>query len=211
LLPRLQELRARTGRPHWLIIDEAHHLLPATWESAPLSLPQALDQVLLVTVHPDEVAPGLLGAVNTLVAVGQNPRDTVGSYCKALGITPPAVPEVELGKGEVLFWQRDQKQAPFKVRVEPTKTERRRHRRKYAEGELPPERSFFFRGPQKKLNLRAQNLFLFLQLADGVDDDTWLHHLHAGEYSGWFHDVIKDEDLATEAAAVEERAELSPL
>ncbi|HEY8716051.1 MAG TPA: HAD-IIB family hydrolase, partial [Candidatus Acidoferrum sp.] len=26
LLPRLQELRARTGRPHWIVIDEAHHL-----------------------------------------------------------------------------------------------------------------------------------------------------------------------------------------
>ncbi len=32
LLPRLQEMRVRTGRPHWLIVDEAHHLLPATWE-----------------------------------------------------------------------------------------------------------------------------------------------------------------------------------
>src|SRR5262249_12006236 len=31
LLPRLLELRARTGRPHWLIVDEAHHLLPASW------------------------------------------------------------------------------------------------------------------------------------------------------------------------------------
>ncbi|TKB29763.1 MAG: phosphoglycolate phosphatase, partial [Mesorhizobium sp.] len=27
LLPELAALRARTGRPHWLIIDEAHHLL----------------------------------------------------------------------------------------------------------------------------------------------------------------------------------------
>src|SRR5262249_11153616 len=25
LLPRLQEMRARTGRPHWLVVDEAHH------------------------------------------------------------------------------------------------------------------------------------------------------------------------------------------
>ena len=55
------------------------------------------------------------------------------------------------------------------------------------------------------------NHFPLAKLADGVDDDTWLHHLHAGEYSGWFRDVIKDEDLATEAAAVEERAELSPV
>ena len=29
LLPQIAALRAGTGRPHWLLIDEAHHLLPA--------------------------------------------------------------------------------------------------------------------------------------------------------------------------------------
>src|SRR5437763_1621565 len=47
-----------------------------------------------------------------------------------------------------------------------SKAERRRHRRKYADGELPPDRSFFFRGPNGKLNLRAQNLQMFLQIAE---------------------------------------------
>jgi len=28
LLPRLQEMRSKTGRPHWIVIDEAHHLFP---------------------------------------------------------------------------------------------------------------------------------------------------------------------------------------
>ena len=36
LAPRLRELRDRTGRPHWLVVDEAHHLLPAEWEPGPL-------------------------------------------------------------------------------------------------------------------------------------------------------------------------------
>ena len=53
---------------------------------------------------------------------------------------------------------------------------------------LPPDKSFYFRGPEGKLNLRAQNLMLFLQLADGVDDETWLHHLRQGDYSGWFRE-----------------------
>jgi hypothetical protein len=29
LLPHFQEMRRRTGRPHWIVIDEAHHLLPS--------------------------------------------------------------------------------------------------------------------------------------------------------------------------------------
>jgi len=46
----------------------------------------------------------------------------------------------------------------------------RRHTRKYAEGELDEDRSFYFRGPEGRLNLRAQNLALFLQIAEGVDN-----------------------------------------
>jgi hypothetical protein len=77
-----------------------------------------------------------------------------------------------------------------------SRIERQRHRRKYAEGELPPERSFYFRGPDGKLNLRAQNLIVFCQLAEGVDDATWLHHLRQGDYSRWMEAAIKDPSLA---------------
>jgi hypothetical protein len=44
---------------------------------------------------------------------------------------------------------------------------------------------------------------MFLQVADGVDDDTWLYHLRRGDYSRWFREAIKDGDLAVEAAEVE--------
>jgi hypothetical protein len=116
---------------------------------------------------------------------------------------------VELEAGEVLLWPRHRGAAPFKVRVAPNRTERRRHTRKYAEGELPPDRSFYFRGPEGKLNLRAQNLMTFVQLADGVDEETWLHHLRAGEYSRWFRERIKDDELAAEAEAVEQLRDVS--
>jgi hypothetical protein len=59
------------------------------------------------------------------------------------------------------------------------------------------------------LNLRAQNLILFMQIADGVDDATWLHHLRQGDYSRWFREAIKDELLAEEVAPLEERQELT--
>jgi hypothetical protein len=83
-----------------------------------------------------------------------------------------------------------------------------RHSRKYVEGNLGPH-SFVFRGPEKKLNLRASNLMLFLLLAEGVDDDTWLYHLRNGEYSQWFRAYVKDPELAEAAAAAEKNAELS--
>jgi hydroxymethylpyrimidine pyrophosphatase-like HAD family hydrolase len=202
LLPHLLELRIRTGRPHWLIIDEAHHLLPASWQPTSSSLPQELDRVVLITVHPDHVAPALLALVETVIAVGAAPGETLRQFCTAVGEAPPRVAAAKGESGEVVVWSRRAGRAPVRVRVPPSRTERRRHTRKYAEGELPPELSFFFRGPKGKLNLRAQNLILFMQLADGVDDDTWVYHLRRGDYAAWFREKIKDEELAAEAERV---------
>jgi hypothetical protein len=81
--------------------------------------------------------------------------------------------------------------------------QRRRHARKYSEGELGEDRSFYFRGPDGALSLRVQNLSLFLQIAAGVDERTWLHHLRAEHYSSWVRNAIKDGDLAEDFAAVE--------
>jgi hypothetical protein len=50
---------------------------------------------------------------------------------------------------------------------------------------------------------------IFLQLAEGVDDATWLHHLHQGDYARWFRTVIKDTNLAEETIDIGKRQELS--
>jgi hydroxymethylpyrimidine pyrophosphatase-like HAD family hydrolase len=206
LLPRLQELRATTGRPHWIVIDEAHHLLPVPWHPGDLVMSPELEGVVLITVHPDHVAPGFLALVDAVVAVGHPPERTLQQFCRALGEKPPALAPLRLESGEVVFWSRETGDAPHWVRVIPSRTERRRHSRKYAEGEVAPYQSFYFRGPEGKLNLRAQNLILFMQLAEGVDEGTWMYHLRRGDYSRWFRKVIKDKVLAAKTAGVESQA-----
>jgi hydroxymethylpyrimidine pyrophosphatase-like HAD family hydrolase len=209
LLPHLLELRSRTGRPHWLIVDEAHHLLPASWQPVSGAFPQAFDRMAFITVHPDQIAPAVLALVDTVVAVGQAPQNTIEQFCTAAGIATPELNLEPLASGEIYVWKREWPR-PVKVRGAPCRTERQRHVRKYAEGELPPERSFYFRGAEGKLHLRAQNLILFLQLAEGVDDDTWMFHLRRGDYSQWFRSAIKDQTLAAEVARVEERENITP-
>jgi HAD superfamily hydrolase (TIGR01484 family) len=210
LLARLHELRARTGRPHWLVIDETHHLQPAAWQPAVPAQPQKLPSVLRITVHPNLINPAVLAVTDTIVAVGQTPGEMLTEFAAALGQTAPPVPAEPLAPGAALVWERSAGRPPARLRVAPGTTERRRHSRKYAEGELPPERSFYFRGPKGKLNLRAQNLILYLQMADGVDDETWTYHLRQGDYSRWFRDVVKDEELADEAERVERTAGVTP-
>jgi hydroxymethylpyrimidine pyrophosphatase-like HAD family hydrolase len=202
LLPRLLELRARTGRPHWILVDEAHHLLPTALEPSAVALPQELDRLLLVTVHPEAVSPELLRLVDHVAAVGREPDETIRAFCAVVDDPVPQLVDVELATGEVLLWRRDGGE-PIRVAVTPGRTERRRHIRKYAEGELSEDRSFYFRGPVGALRLRAQNLGIFLQMADGVDDATWEHHLRRGDYSRWIREAIKDPELAAEVSALE--------
>ena len=207
LFPRLQALRARTGRPHWLLIDEVHHLLPAQWGLAPSTLPQRLGETILITYRPREVSASILAMVDTAVAVGPSPKATLAELAAALGTAPPQTPAGETKRDEVVVWQRSAGTDPFTAVMIPARSERLRHLRKYAEGNLGPQ-SFFFRGPGAKMNLRAQNLTAFCELAAGVDDDTWLFHLRTGDYSAWMRGVIKDEDLAREVVAVEDASHL---
>jgi hypothetical protein len=86
----------------------------------------------------------------------------------------------------------------------------KRHSRKYAEGTLDEKGSFYFRGPGNKMKLRAQNLMIFQQIAEGIDDETWEHHLRKGDYSDWFRNQIRDKKLAKETKEAEEDERLSP-
>ena len=208
LAPRLQELRARSGRPHWIVIDEAHHLLPAEWQPGPLALPGKLSGVWQVTVHPELIAPQALAGITTIIAVGKQPGEAFGQLARIRKTKPPRLADAQLEPGEALLWRIASKEKPRRLKIAPSHTERRRHKRKYAEGELPPERSFYFRGPQNRLKLRAHNLIMFLQMADGVDTDTWTHHLRNGDYSEWIRNAIKDDELAGRIRGVEQDAAL---
>jgi hydroxymethylpyrimidine pyrophosphatase-like HAD family hydrolase len=205
VLPRVLEEKARTGRPHWLVIDETHHLIPAEEDVSGVASQLPDRGLMFVTVHPGAVAPAAMTNIGTLLAIGGHPAKTVTDFCKTLREKVPSVPPVEgdkLPTGDAMTWQRGDKNAVV-VHTKRPRTERKRHSRKYAEGNLGPERSFYFRGPEGKLNLKASNLHLFLQMADGVDDETWEFHREQGDYSKWVRAQIKDEELADELAEIE--------
>ena len=142
--------------------------------------------------------------------MGPEPWDTLTSLAETLGIASPTIPDETVSAGEVWTWSPKSGRSPLRIRTIEPRTEHLRHRRKYAEGDLGEARSFYFRGPGDKLNLRAQNLLLFMQIADGLDDETWMFHLRRGDYSHWFAENIKDPDLAGAAEQIEQDMSLSP-
>ena len=210
VLATANALRGARGMPHWLVIDEAHHIFPADGSQAVDLVPAGAESFCLITLGVEDLPREITDRVNTIAstdldAFRKATESVFGRYVHGLRL-PTGVP---LERGEAAIAWRDPDRPAIRFRVGKRRAEHRRHVRKYTEGELPPDRSFFFRGPENALNLRAANLVRFVELAEGVDEATWAHHLRAGDYSTWARDMIKDPELADEIRAVE-RLDLPP-
>ena len=196
----LQSLQTGTGRPHWLIFDEAPHLFVPDAAGVQIpALPPGLS-ALYVTPHVDGLPDTLLATIDTVVAAGEDAGAALARFAQRRGIEPPRTTQ-PCEDGAMLLWRPDEKGNAQPECFIPARARQRhrRHVRKYAQGMLVPERSFWFRGPKGELNLRAHNLVLFVELAQGVDDVTWTFHLERGDYARWFCDVIGDRELEREA------------
>jgi hydroxymethylpyrimidine pyrophosphatase-like HAD family hydrolase len=201
----LAQLRARSGRPHWIVVDEAHHVIPAAAQAALLASPRQLTSGILISSQPESLSRAFLNSVRYVLTVGTAAVESLRAYCEAVAIAAPKLADPAPRSGQALFWDRRCAQPPRTLSIEAPSHEHQRHIRKYAQGNLGDDKSFYFRGSSGELNLRAQNLTLFLQMADGVDDGTWLYHLKRHDYSRWFNEAIKDEELASSARQLEDQ------
>jgi len=199
LLPRLEELRSRTGRPHLLVADEAHHLFPREGQVASAAWPADPGAVLLVTLSPGRIAPVVLRSLTGVVTIGEEAEEGLSEFLLATGRPELHAPPRRSGEALSFWVLRPQEVRPLEI--EPPRATRHRHRRKYAHGDMR-EKAFRFRGRDGRLDLRARNLGVFLELAQGVDEDTWRFHLENGDVDGWLRDALKDPDAAREVEAL---------
>lgn len=209
-LSRISRFRLLTGRPHWLLIDEAHEVLPDSAKDVLDLLRRPISQAIFVTMFPKSLAVDILQAIDVVIAFGATPSKAFEVVAANRGVqTPKDLPTP--GHDEALFWVPLSEDAPFLVQIDRPTQVHKRHIGKYSTGDVGAWHSFYFRGIGNHYNLRAGNLNEFFEIAFKVDDDTWTHHLLAGNYTSWFRDVFKDEDLACETAAIAANRSLGAL
>jgi hydroxymethylpyrimidine pyrophosphatase-like HAD family hydrolase len=201
LMEAMVGLRKTLGHPHWFIFDEAHHLMPAEVENSFFNIPKDLNNFILVTTEPDLINPTVMDQINLVVAIGDDPVSTLRKYAEVKKMLFDSSAVKPLEKGEAWVWESD-KGKPFPVRSERPQQLLKRHKKKYAAGDMQ-ENSFYFTGPSQKLKLKANNLMMFMQMAEGVDDDTWTYHLGRKDYSNWFRNSLHDDELADFAEKIE--------
>jgi HAD superfamily hydrolase (TIGR01484 family) len=129
LLLRLNELRASTGRPHWIIVDEAHLVLPEARHPEPELLPSSLCGMAWITVQPESVSGAVLSRIDRAVVIGREPAKTLARVAEARGLAAPLEVAEDLPPGEAIFWHLEE-QRPRRFRTVTPPSERRRHVRK---------------------------------------------------------------------------------
>ena len=59
-------------------------MLPQSWGHVSSVLPSKLGEAILVTVHPDHVAPAVLAPIDLVLAVGEDPERTMRKFAGAV-------------------------------------------------------------------------------------------------------------------------------
>jgi hydroxymethylpyrimidine pyrophosphatase-like HAD family hydrolase len=108
LTPKLSELRARSGHPHWVVVDETEEL-PAFNDG---------ESVLHITERPTLVARELLHAANLVIALGSKAQALLDEFCQVRGLDRPATQVTTLRDGEALAWWPGKAGAqPFRLNI----------------------------------------------------------------------------------------------
>ncbi|HVU57759.1 MAG TPA: HAD-IIB family hydrolase [Puia sp.] len=193
-LTMFHELRKEYGHPHWLLLDEAHHLMPAPAAIVSNGLPDDLNNFIIISTSPHALHPSTLSRVGMVITLGKDAAYPFELFCNALKMpVPNGVPI--LGENEIAVWERDNKRPPFKAKFKLPSQLLQRHKKKYAQGDMSYN-SFVFTGPENKQHLVANNLMMFVHLAEGIDADTWMFHLGRQDFSRWFEHTVHDPELA---------------
>jgi HAD superfamily hydrolase (TIGR01484 family) len=197
LLPFIQRLRRSSGRPYWLVVDEAHYMLPhcADWPTGFLGNIGAV----IVALDFDHVCPALLEDVDMLVALGSTSRELIERFAERMKRGCPEFPGRSPGREHASVWNlRGDEGILFLEQIQPAQ-QHNRHSGKYVSGNVGAWHAFNF----PSLGQSALNLTEFLSKAAQLGDAALSDHIHSGDFSNWFRQVIRDDVLANKTLLLE--------
>lgn len=183
LRPTVEAHREHHGFPHWVIYDEAHLLsnnLAARWTRR---AGYVLSSYATASLPPDEI-----DSTDVVLELINDDSSMV--------IAPKTLRRAMLrfGSGPA---------HPFTVGDR--RTTHVRHRHKYADISLPPERQFCFRPVDGQHIPPAASMDDFRAAIGHLDPQALLYHLERGDFSRWLGSTIADKDLAEQVAAWEDQ------
>lgn len=218
-LRRIRELRDKVGRPHWVILDEAHYLLHegGVADDALGSKDRGL---CVVTYRPGWLRPAVIDPVDVCIFARTTGTDEL-AFLRSM-MTRIEESEVvcatlpRLRRGEFLLVDRGSSPGPSALTfiAAPRQTAHVRHLNKYIDSVVPPGREFLFRYPHGPVVASANSLQSLRGVLGTVPGAVLAHHAGRGDFSRWVRDVFADLELARQLGKAEvpsRRGELADL
>jgi hypothetical protein len=220
LLASVQEGRALTGIPHWVIVDEAHYFF---YPNSPCLeyLDSTTGNFCLVTYRPSLLASEAYNGIGAHIITSTNVEEERYFVTKILQAQSrgdlaahTALDGIEWPCAGLLMT--DAAAKPWQVFTPRERiTRHAHHARKYADTRLPDDKAFRFvdaDGP-----IIVHNMIEFYQAIQSLPLASLRHHLNSGDFSRWVAEVLGDQQLArglrkieriTPAGATPDRAEI---
>lgn len=203
LLPALATLRARTGLPHRILIDEAHYFLSDAGCADGLDI--ASGGYTFVTYRPSQLDAGVLAHLGPVIATRlSDPRDLATLVALCDGTAPDlaaTLSSLSVSEAVLLPTATEADGAAVRFTVAPRLTPHVRHRHKYADLPVPISRRFVFSAAPGRPAAASLAGFAAMLVQIAPAHLEW--HLRHHDFSRWLGEVFGDHTLARDVAAVE--------
>ena len=184
----LRGLRARRGRPHWFLIDEAQSFFSQdAGELTNLlleSMQEGLEEIQALTPYLAQFEEGY----DVLSQISNLP---VGQTFLCSNVYRPLTSRL---------------QSPVRFQTGPRSIPHIRHLQKYLRAPLPENKRFYFcTSDGRGLGYSAANLWDFRQILSGLPLDSLMYHQLRGDFESWLLDVLGDSELAHQVHKLDSR------
>jgi hydroxymethylpyrimidine pyrophosphatase-like HAD family hydrolase len=211
--PRLSELRAHSGLPHWVIFDEAHEPLSTQAAARSLYEPSRKGHCL-VTHRPAELGRDSINDLDVLIAMlpdrarrdAEESRMYLESLAAFTGLTREdlATRTAGLRAATAVLVRPSAPHLLVPFTLGTRRTSHVRHWHTYTDGSLDWHRRFFFhRGEHEPTGAVAANLVQFHHELTHCAPAVVSHHVRNGDFSRWVDGVLRDHILASQFRRIE--------
>ncbi len=223
LLPALQGLRQRRGRPHWVLLDEAQNFCLEGGSHMVQLVEQSMDcgGFGIVSYRPSLVAESLRARVGHVLLTRLSLTDDLAAIQSFMagfenGASVLAqLPTLPVGQA---FWcvSDDRPHWPHqpgavRFQVGPRSVPHIRHLHKYLRSPLPAPKRFYFHDSQGNfMNRAAANLWEFREAVGELPLDSLEYHQRRGDFEKWVGGVLCDSELARRLHKISDRSLTGP-
>ena len=201
----IEAMRAASGLPHWVLLDEAHRGLhrDGAFEAAGTGH-------LFVTWQPEALSAEVLASADAIIAVGaaHPAASLVDLVAAASGVRRTVIAgllEDATGQAVLALRQHPGHVDIFTFRFGERRTPHLRHEHKYQTKGMDATRRFYFRTlPDTPTGRTAGNLAELEAVLTSCDEGVLRHHCPSRDFSRWIGEVLRDHGLADRVAVIEQ-------